>query len=232
MTRERPSGLYGRRKGHPLRDGQARLMEELLPRLRLPAGPIADLADLFAQPPRDLWMEIGFGGGEHLVANALAHQDIGFIGCEPFVNGMAKAVAAIDQHGIGNIRLWDEDAGVLLDRLPAASVARVYLLYPDPWPKKRHFKRRFVSPQNLDRLARVIRPGGELRFATDIPSYGDWALRHLADHPDFTWTARRADDWRIAWDGWTSTRYEQKALAAGRVPNYFIFERASADAQV
>ncbi|MEZ5842093.1 MAG: tRNA (guanosine(46)-N7)-methyltransferase TrmB, partial [Hyphomicrobiales bacterium] len=126
---------------------------------------------------------------------------------------------------ISSIRLHDEDAGALLDRLPEAGLGRIYLLYPDPWPKKRHWKRRFVTRANLDRLHRALKPGGELRFATDIPSYGDWALRHIHDHGGFEWTARTADDWRKPWPGWVSTRYEQKALKAGRVPNYFIFRR-------
>ena len=138
---------------------------------------------------------------------------------------MASAVAAIDDRGLENIRLFDGDAAHLLDWLPAASLAAVDLLYPDPWPKKRHWKRRFVSPENLDRLARVIAPGGAFRFASDIPSYVEWTLAHALRHPAFAWTAERADDWRLPFAGWPGTRYEAKAIAAGRVPTYLTFSR-------
>jgi tRNA (guanine-N7-)-methyltransferase len=170
-------------------------------------------------------LEIGFGGGEHLLHEARTHPSIGFIGVEPFLNGLAKAVAAIVDQGLENVRLFGGDATRLLDWLPAASLGRIDLLYPDPWPKKRHWKRRFVGPENLDRFARVLAEGGTVRFASDIESYVAWTLLHFMRRPDFEWTAERADDWRKPFPGWPGTRYEQKALAAGRKPTYLQFVR-------
>jgi tRNA (guanine-N7-)-methyltransferase len=170
-------------------------------------------------------LEIGFGGGEHLVDESRAHPAIGFIGVEPFLNGLAKAVAAIVDLGLENVRLFGGDATGLLDWLPPASLDRIDLLYPDPWPKKRHWKRRFVSPENLDRFARVLATGGVVRFASDIESYVAWTLVHFTRRPDFAWAAERADDWRRPFPGWRGTRYEEKALAAGRKPAYLEFRR-------
>ena len=222
----RSGAFFGRRKGHPLRAHQAALFDTLLPRLAVDlARPAGALAQLFPPPVDAIRLEIGFGGAEHLVGEALAHPRVGFIGCEPFVNGMAKALAAIDAQKIANIRLHHADAVALLDWLPEASLARVDLLYPDPWPKRRHWKRRFVSEANIARLARVLKPGGEFRFATDWASYAEWALLHMTRARDFTWTAQRADDWRKPWPGFTRTRYEAKAVHAGRVPCYLVFRR-------
>lgn len=224
---QRRSTLYGRRKGKPLSPRRERLMADVL-RARAvdPAGPAPDrAADLFPVPVDDLRLEIGFGGGEHLIHEATASPATGFIGVEPFVEGMAKAVAAIDAGGLANIRLYDGDAADLLAWLPAASLSRVDLLYPDPWPKRRHWKRRFVNRDNLDGIARVLEPGGTFRFASDIDSYVDWTLRHLLRHPAFEWTAERADDWRQPWDGWPGTRYEAKALREGRRPAYLVFRK-------
>lgn len=220
-------GVYGRRKGHPLRAGQAALFESLLPGLAIDlasAGP-ADLRTLFGIPVEAVRLEIGFGGAEHLLFEAARCPTTGFIGAEPFLNGMAKALAGIDSAGLENVRLHHGDAMPLLDWLPPASLVRVDLLYPDPWPKTRHWKRRFVNPQNLDRLARVIAPGGELRFATDWPSYAAWALALMRGRMDFEWAAERAEDWRRPWPEWPGTRYEAKALREGRVPAYFRFRR-------
>lgn len=227
MSEHYEGAFFGRRKGKALRPRQAALLHDLLPRLALdlsePAP--ADLSTLFPGPVRAVTLEIGFGGGEHLLHRARSEPAHGFIGCEPFVNGMAKALAAIDGEGIDNIRLHADDAIHLLDWLPAASLDRAYLLYPDPWPKKRHWKRRFVGPENLDRLARVLKPGTEFRFASDIETYVDWTLRHLRDHPAFEWTAERAADWREPWAGWPGTRYEAKALREGRRGYYLTFRR-------
>ena len=173
----------------------------------------------------DIRLESGFGGGEHLVAEAQRHPATGFIGIEPFINGMAKALAAIDDRGLTNIRLHHGDATDVLGWLPNASLARFDLLYPDPWPKRRHWKRRFVRDESIAQIARVVRPGGEFRFVTDWPDYAAWTLRHLAQAPHFEWTAERADDWRLPWAGFTSTRYEAKAKREGRVPCYLIFRR-------
>lgn len=220
-------GVFGRRKGHPLRAGQAALFESLLPRLAvdLAAPAPADLRTLFAIPIETTRLEIGFGGAEHLLFEAERCPDAGLIGAEPFLNGVAKALAGIDAAGLENIRLHHGDAIPLLDWLPPASLARVDLLYPDPWPKTRHWKRRFVNPENLDRLARVIVPGGEFRFATDWAGYAAWTLALMRGRPDLCWTAERADDWREPWADWQGTRYEAKALREGRVPAYFRFVR-------
>jgi tRNA (guanine-N7-)-methyltransferase len=220
--------FFGRRKGHKLRPQQAALFDTLLPHLALdPDRPAPqDLATLFPHRVAAVRLEIGFGGGEHLIAEAERNPDMGFIGVEPFVNGMAKALAAIEARGLANIRLYFGDAIVLLDWLPQHTLARLDLIYPDPWRKRRHWKRRFVQDSTIAAFARVLRPGGEFRFASDWPGYAAWALEHLMRAPDFAWTAERADDWRQPWPGFTQTRYEAKAKREGRVPCYLIFQRA------
>ena len=220
-------GFFGRRKGHPLRARQAALFETLLPRLALDLAAPApyDPASLFQARVERVRLEIGFGGAEHLIAQAQADPHTGFIGCEPFVNGMAKALAAIDELGLANIRLHHGDAVELLAWLPPRSLSRVDLLYPDPWPKRRHWKRRFVSDANVAALARVLRPGGEFRFATDWAHYAEWTLLRLLRSRDFTWAAERAEDWRKPWAGFSRTRYEAKAVREGRAPTYLVFKR-------
>jgi tRNA (guanine-N7-)-methyltransferase len=220
-------GFFGRRKGHPLRARQAALFETLLPRLALDLTPAApnDLAALFSPPVDDVRLEIGFGGAEHMIAQAQAHPRTGFIGCEAFVNGMAKALAAIDELGITNIRLHHGDAIELLAWLPPYSLSRVDLLYPDPWPKRRHWKRRFISDANVATLARVLRRGGEFRFATDWANYAEWTLLRFVHSRDFTWVAERADHWRKPWSGFSGTRYEAKAVREGRAPTYLVFRK-------
>ena len=200
-------------------------MASLLPRLAVDLAAPPPLASLFVHAPDDIGLEIGFGGGEHLAAQAAAHPDMGFIGCEPFVNGMAKALALIEAQGLGNIRLHFGDASDLIAWLPSASLARVDLLYPDPWPKRRHWKRRFVQTASIADLARVLRPGGLFRFATDWPDYAAWTLERLVRSPLFWWTAERAADWRHPWPEFTATRYEAKAKQAGRAPCYLVFRR-------
>jgi tRNA (guanine-N7-)-methyltransferase len=223
----RHGAFYGRRKGHPLRSRQAELFETLLPRLAVDVtSPARHLAALFPSPVDDVQLEIGFGGAEHLIGRAESEPRVGFIGAEPFVNGMAKALAAIDEAKLTNIRLHHADAVALLDWLPAESLGRIDLLYPDPWPKRRHWKRRFVNEENIARLARVLRPGGEFRFATDWANYAEWTLARLMRATDFAWTAERADDWRKPWPGFTQTRYEAKAIREGRVPCYLRFRRS------
>jgi tRNA (guanine-N7-)-methyltransferase len=219
--------FFGRRKGKALRTGQARLLDTLLPRLAidLQSPAPADLAALFPDPVREVRLEIGFGGAEHLIAQATANPDCGFIGIEPFLNGMAKALVAIDANGLRNIRLHHGDAIDLLAWLPPASLATVYLLYPDPWPKRRHWKRRFVQDHTVEKIARVVRPGGEFRFASDIADYAAWTLVRLLRAPDFEWTAERADDWRKPWTDFHGTRYEAKAKREGRTPCYLTFRR-------
>ena len=219
--------FFGRRKGHRLRAHQADLVEHLLPRLALDIADSrpADLARLFDPPKNQVRLEIGFGGGEHLIAEARALPDTGFIGCEPYVNGMAKILSQIEAHDIGNIRLFAGDAAELLKWLPAQSLVRVDLIHPDPWPKRRHWKRRFVQDATVAELARVVTPGGEFRFVSDIDDYCAWTLAHLSRSPDFTWTAERAADWRQPWDGYTMTRYGRKAEREGRVAAYLRFRR-------
>jgi tRNA (guanine-N7-)-methyltransferase len=222
----RQGAFFGRRKGHALKPRQAALFETLLPRLALDlevAAP-SDLRMLF-ENAGDVRLESGFGGGEHLLAEAQRNPTAGFIGIEPFINGMAKALAAIHDRRLTNIRLHHGDATDVLGWLPNASLARFDLLYPDPWPKRRHWKRRFVQDASIAQIARVVRSGGEFRFVTDWPDYAAWTLRHLAGAQDFEWTAERADDWRLPWPGFSATRYEAKAKRAGRVPCYLIFRR-------
>ena len=220
--------FFGRRKGHKLRPHQADLIEHLLPHLSLDITTPAPsaVAALFEGAPQAMRLEIGFGGGEHLVAEAQKFPDTGFIGCEPYVNGMAKILAQIEAHNIGNIRLLAGDAAELLNWLPPQSLARIDLIHPDPWPKRRHWKRRFVQDATIAAMARVIKPGGEFRFVSDINDYCAWTLWHLLRSPDFHWMAERADDWRLPWDGYTMTRYGRKAEREGRVANYLRFRRS------
>ena len=228
--------FYGRRHGKKLRAGQAALVEHRLAGLappgigrdENPARRALDLAALY--PGRAVWLEIGFGGGEHMLAQAAANPQVQIIGAEPFINGVAKLLAAIARTGVGNVSVTDRDAREVMDVLPAGSIGRVFLLYPDPWPKSRHHKRRFVNPAQLDQLARVMAAGAELRIATDIEDYVRHSLEHLARDPRFEWTAERPDDWRRPWPGWPGTRYEAKALREGRRPNYLTFRRTEAAA--
>jgi tRNA (guanine-N7-)-methyltransferase len=220
--------FFGRRRGKTLRPAQAETAGLLLPALKLdltqPAP--ADLRMLFSVPVDGVRLEIGFGGGEHLHHEAGRFPGTGFIGVEPFVNGMAKLMARLAEEPRGNLRVYGDDATRLLDWLPDASLAGIDLLYPDPWPKKRHWKRRFVGRANLDRFARVLRPGGAFRFASDIDSYVNWTLLACRAHPAFAWKAASAQDWRDPYPGWPGTRYEAKALREGRTPAYLTFLRA------
>jgi len=218
--------LYGRRQGHKLRTGQAALVEDLLPRVSLPeAGPL-DAPTLFGDAC-PLHLEIGFGAGEHLAGQALAHPDHGFIGCEPFLNGMVGALNHIDSQGLTNIRLHMGDALDVLARLPDASLERVYLLHPDPWPKARHAKRRMMNPGPLDLIAAKLKPGGEFRFGTDHPIYVRWAMMQMNARCDFSWTAQSAHDFLTRPDDWPETRYERKARRLGHEVWYFRYIRGA-----
>lgn len=172
-----------------------------------------------------VWLEIGFGGGEHLAAQARAHPDVGLIGVEPFINGVARLLSLIEAEGLGNIRIFTDDARLLLPLLPDQSLEKIFILFPDPWPKKRHHKRRIVNRQTVAEFARLLAPAGELRLATDDPDYARWILAACLAEPRLEWLAERARDWRERPADWPPTRYEQKALAAGRRPVYLRFRR-------
>lgn len=228
--------LFGRRRSHSLRSGQARLLETLgrdlsvIDREAPPALGSVDPLALFEDVDA-VQLEIGFGGGEHLAQCAATHSSVGFIGCEHYVDGVAKLVATVEREGLRNVRLHAHDARDLVDALTPASLSRVYLLYPDPWPKKRHHKRRLFSDDMLDGLGRAMRSGAELRVASDIEDYirhclSVVAARRRRGATDFVWTARRKAEWLAPWTGWPGTRYEAKALREGRRPQYLIFRRA------
>jgi tRNA (guanine-N7-)-methyltransferase len=220
--------LYGRRRGRRLRAAQAERYERLLPALSIAAaepGAILDPRSIFPDPKQEIWLEIGFGAGEHLAWQAAANPDIGFIGCEVFENGIAILLRSIDQDGLRNVRIWPADARLLLPALPPASIQRLFLLFPDPWPKIRHAGRRFVCPANIDALAGLLADGAELRIASDDPGYIAWTLMQIRGRPEFEWLARRPQDWRQRPPDWPETRYEAKALAAGRRPAYLRYRR-------
>lgn len=219
--------LFGRRTGRPLRRSLQQLIDEELPLRALVLPPAPQLLDVAALFPgrRELWLEVGFGGGEHLAEQAAAHPDVGIIGAEIFRNGIATLLRALVERRCENVRILEEDARLLLPSLADASLDRAFLLFPDPWPKTRHHKRRFVQPETLDQLARVMRDGAEFRLASDDPGYVTWMLRHLLAHPDFMWLAERAADWRARPADWPPTRYEAKAIEQGRKPVFLRFRR-------
>jgi tRNA (guanine-N7-)-methyltransferase len=226
--RERSTeGFFGRRLGKPIRPAQATALEagRLRYGIDLSTPPPSPLSSLFPAPVDRVRLEIGFGAGEHLLSEVEREPSSGFIGVEPFVNGLAKAMSALAAEPRDTVRIHDDDAIALLDWLPDASIAEIDLLYPDPWPKRRHWKRRFVSRANLDRFARVLVPGGLFRFASDVDTYVNWTLLACRVHPSFAWEAEDAADWHTPYPGWASTRYEAKALREGRRPAYLRFRR-------
>lgn len=214
---------FGRRRGKKLRPGRERLMAELLPRIQVALD--RTVTEQFSTAPRALWLEIGFGGGEHLAAQARAHPDVGLIGCEPFLDGVAKALAQIDEHDLENVRLHADDARQIFPLIKDGALERVFVLFPDPWPKARHHKRRLIQGPLLGDIARMLKDGGEFRFASDHMDYVRWVLGHVCRHPDFEWTAQGPEDWRIPPTDWIRTRYEQKALARGEKCVYLCFRR-------
>lgn len=221
--------FYGRRAGKPVRPAAQEAHDRLLPQIGIdltaPAPAPDDLKTLFPLPVRHVRVEIGFGGGEHLMVEATREADVGFIGVEPFINGMTRFLQGLETSGLPNIRVHNDDATQLLDWLPEGSIDELDLLYPDPWEKKKHWKRRFVSERNLDRIARVLKPGGLFRFASDIPHYVNWTLCHVRNHPVLAWFAEEKADWSEPYPGWESTRYENKAFREGRTPAYLTFVR-------
>jgi tRNA (guanine-N7-)-methyltransferase len=219
--------IYGRRTGHRLRPGRRRLLDELLPKLQvsLPADGPLDPARLFAHHPERLWLEIGFGGGEHLAAQAESHPEIGLLGCEPFVSGVARLLSLIAARDLINVRLFTDDARLLMRALPDGCLERIFVLFPDPWPKTRHHKRRIVNATSAAEFVRLLASGGEVRLATDDMSYARAMLLVLRRRPELRWQARRAQDWRARPPDWPMTRYEGKALAGGRPCVYLRFVR-------
>jgi len=218
-----PLRTYGRIKSRSLKPRQARLMDELLPKLSLPATPFDPLE--LMPGASAAWLEAGFGAGEHLAAQAAAHPDTLFLGAEPFVNGLGACLAHIDDAGLANVRVHAGDVRSLMALLPDASVSRCYILFPDPWPKVRHKKRRLIQPDFIAEAARLMMPGSRLRFATDWADYADWTLERFGASTDFRWTAERADDWRAPWPDHVTTRYEAKRLGDCD-PVWLEFERA------
>jgi tRNA (guanine-N7-)-methyltransferase len=225
-----PLAFFGRRKARPLGARQAELYDAMLPKLRIDtsAPPPLPLGGLFTHEPAVIRLEIGFGGGEHLAHEAARYPGHGFIGAEPFINGVGKLLHHLAERGLGNVRIHDSDAALLLDWLPEASLDRVDLLYPDPWPKKRHHKRRFVSSANLDRIARALKTGGEFRFASDIEDYIEWTLALCTNHPAFGSPDRSSKPDDEPYEGWLRTRYEAKAVREGRTSRYLSFRRRHA----
>jgi len=242
MSDHPPLRTFGRMKARPLKPRQQALVEELLPHLAVPTEGVIEVEALFSPSPRGagagggasllapglipppnplplrgggVVLEIGFGGGEHLVAQAQAYPEQRFIGAEPFLNGVGSCLRHIEESGVQNVRLWHGDARDVISRLPDAALDRCYILFSDPWPKARHHKRRLIQRDFLAELARVLKPGAEVRFATDWANYAEWTLEMFHKEPRFTWLAERADDWRKAWEGHVPTRYEQKRLGDG-----------------
>lgn len=220
-----PMRTYGRTKARTLKPRQAGLVDTLLPHLAVPEEGALDLADLFGGEASSIVLEIGFGGGEHVAAQAAAHPEAHFIGVEPFLNGVASCLRHVEERNLQNVRLHLGDARDVLARLPDASLDLCYILFPDPWPKLRHHKRRLIQPDFLDELARTLKPGAELRFATDWANYAEWTLELLARDRRFFWTAERAADWRAPWPGHVTTRYEAKRLG-DCAPVWLRFKRA------
>jgi tRNA (guanine-N7-)-methyltransferase len=220
--------VYGRRRSHRLRPGRRRLLTEFLPQVELvvPETGRIDPAGLFADP-RPLWLEIGFGGGEHLAAQAAAHPERGLIGCEPYIDGVARLLALAEAERLQNLRVVVDDARLLLDALPDRCLERIFVLFPDPWPKTRHHKRRIVNATTAAQFARLLVPAGELRLATDDMGYARWMLQVLWPVRQLAWLARRPGDWQERPPDWPATRYEGKALAAGRRCVYLRFKRSA-----
>ena len=219
---------YGRRKGKPLSAARTDVVERLLPTLKiaLPEAPARlDPHALFATPVKEIWLEVGFGGGEHLAAQAETHRDVGIVGAEVFLNGVASLVRYIADRVLSNVRVFNDDVRFLLSALPDACISRVFVLFPDPWPKARHAKRRFIGAENLAHLSRLMKDGAELRVATDHPVYVQWALEQLTTHPDFAWAVTGPEDWLDPPPDHVTTRYQKKALAEGRTPHFLRFFR-------
>ena len=219
--------LYGRRQGPALSARQAGLLGERLPQLRVEPGEgkLRHPRQLFGRHVEEVWLEIGFGGGEHLAWQAAAHPATGFIGCEAYINGIVKLLSAVEEQGLDNIRIHDGDAREVVGEFGDGSIGRIFLLFPDPWPKRRHSKRRIVTSTMLGELHRILKPGGLLRFASDSSDYVAWTLIQVRAHAGFAWTAEAPQDWRERPPDWPETRYEVKARRNGRKPMFLAFQR-------
>lgn len=234
LKRSDPAMLrsFGRRHGRVLRDWEAALFRDVLPKCEVTLPPDDAALDPSALMPdaQEYWMEIGFGGGEHLAEQARRHTKVGFLGCEPFDKGVAKLLRSMGHHPLPNVRVYLDDARLLLSRLPPACLSRVFILFPDPWPKQRHHKRRLIQPATIALLARVINAGGELRLASDHEDYVTWMLEVMQNHPAFEWTARAPEDFLTPPVDWVPTRYQQKTEAQGRRPTFLMYRRREAQA--
>ncbi len=227
MPEIRERNIYGRRSGRPLKDNQKKLLKNLLPEIaiKLPdQGKQLRPASLFETPFEQFWLEIGIGSGEHLAERAKNNPGVGFLGAEYFLNGVAKTLDRINQNGSENVRLLHGDGRILLDFLADNSLDRTFILFPDPWPKKRHHFRRIINAETLDALARIMKPGSELLIATDHVDYLTWIMRHCQQHTKFNWQARKRSDWLRQPEGWTTTRYEKKAITEGRIPTFLSYK--------
>ena len=226
----RPDGsphFYGRRKTHKLRPNRQQLVDERLPKWRIDVSGTVSYPECFGRAASSVELEIGFGAGEHLSALAQANPNTDFIGCEPFINGVAALLADVDKHNIANVRIFDDDARLLLPALPPGGLSRIYVLYPDPWPKTRHHRRRFVQRDTLDLLTRAAGPEAEFIFASDHMGYIAWTLAQVRRHGGWQWTAKGPEDWRTPPPDWVPTRYERKALKKGDHPAYLVFRKRS-----
>lgn len=227
------SRVYGRRQGKALSEARQARMDKWMPEIeiRLPviegeaSAPPVPPQEYFTESVRDYWLEIGFGKGEHLAAQAAAHPGVGMIGSEPFLNGVSGLVDQVDQQGLSNVRVFMDDARLLMDSLPDQSLGRAFILFPDPWPKARHHKRRIVSAGNIAVLARLLKDGAELRIGTDHMEYCRWIMAHMLDNEDFDWLADKPQNWQSRPEDWPATRYETKSLAQGRKSSYLRFVR-------
>jgi len=217
-TQETLLRSFGRRKGRKLRPHAQELMDGLLPTIQIALPLKESIAP-------GTWLEIGFGGGEHLAHISSLHPHVKMVGCEPYINGISGLLKHIEDTDAKNVRVYNDDVRDLLAQMPDACLARVYILYPDPWPKARHHKRRLIQTPLLDQLARVMQTGAELRIATDWDDYATWILEQALPHPAFEWLAERSADWNQPWEEWIPTRYEQKARREGRTSSYFRFRR-------
>lgn len=228
----RRRSLHGRRRARRLPPSQKILLERLLPEVEIALPPEPqqlDPAQIFGAWAEEIWIEVGFGKGEHLLWQAVRNPSVGFIACEPFINGVAALLAGIERDGIKNIRIYVGDAAELIQMLPPASLSRAFILFPDPWPKKRHNKRRFVSQANLAILAEKLCDGAELRIATDHQDYCRWAVQNLDRNQAFEWLANSPEDWRHRTADWPATRYEQKALRKAAKCAYLRYRRCAPD---